>query len=100
MKEFPCFNWGKSVFLLLNGYKPTRTATVPGNNGEPKLVCYFKGRDVGRTARTFTDLHSYGLDEQSAGRTPTPDELEERVNDILDEFEADGAKLDAKEVGS
>lgn len=98
MKEFPCFNWGKSVFLLLSGFTPERTETVRGNNGEPKLVCYFKGRDVGRYSRMFTDLHSYGLDEQSLQRTPTPQQLEERANDLLDEFEADGAALPNKAV--
>ena len=100
MKEFPCYNWGKSVHLLLSGFTPTRTETVPGNNGDPKLVCYFKGRDVGRYARMFHDLHSYGLDEQSAGRTPTPQQLENHANDLLDEFEAERARLDLQAVKS
>ena len=96
MREFPCFNLGKSVYLILQGYTPVRTTLAPDKHGNPKLTCFFHGRDVGRHARVFHNLHTYALDVQNQhGVAATPDQLMSKAGELWDAFEAEGAEIDA-----
>ncbi len=87
---FPCFNLGKSLFLVLNDHVPVKTE-LQSSDGKrpPRLVVWFNA-DATRHARIYQRLMDHTLDVQSASGEPiSPAALTAYSDSLWDEYEAE-----------
>jgi len=82
--EFPVYNPGKFLFLLLSGIPPTRSEFDPAEE-KPRLVLYFDQTGAAPHNVLFKKLHDFIMGNTKEGYLLTPDEIMEAVDRFWDE---------------
>ena len=85
--DFPVTLLGKSLFLILEGITPTRTAVEQG-----RLVCYFDRIEAGPYARVFQRLMEDMLIPSREGVNLSPEMIMERSEFHWNEMEDKAAR--------